>query len=134
MLKHFRSRKGFTLVEILIVVVMLAILFAIAVPIYVAYVASARSAEAQEAINSIKAAANVYRARTGNWPGSVDQMDQLEFEEVTTRRWNFNIVVSGQGISQISATSTGQMPGGAGKTVTLNIITGEWRGYGFDNY
>ena len=134
MLKHFRNRKGFTLVEILIVVVMLAILFAIAVPIYVAYVASARSAEAQEAINSIKAAANIYRARTGSWPGNIDQLDQLEFEEVTTRRWNFNIVIGGQGITSISETSTGQMTGGAGKTVTLNIVTGEWRGYGFDNY
>jgi prepilin-type N-terminal cleavage/methylation domain-containing protein len=134
MLKHFRNRKGFTLVEILIVVVMLAILFAIAVPIYVAYVASARSAEAQEAINSIKAAANVYHARTGGWPGNLDDLDQLEFEEVTTRRWNFNWVAGAQGLTQITATSTGSMPGGAGKAVTLNVVTGNWSGYGFDNY
>jgi len=134
MLKHFRNRKGFTLVEILIVVVMLAILFAIAIPIYTAYVASARSAEAQDAINSIKAASNVYNARTGNWPTNIDQLDQLVFADVTLRRWNFNIVVGGQGITSITATSTGQMPGGAGKSVTLNVVTGEWRGYGFDNY
>ncbi|MCP4582724.1 MAG: prepilin-type N-terminal cleavage/methylation domain-containing protein [candidate division Zixibacteria bacterium] len=134
MLKHFRNRKGFTLVEILIVVVMLAILFAIAVPIYISYVASARSAEAQEAINAIKAAAKVFQARNGQWPNNVQQMDQLlQFEEVTELRWTFNIVTAGQGLAQISATSLGQMPGGAGKVVTLDVRTGEWRGYGFDS-
>jgi prepilin-type N-terminal cleavage/methylation domain-containing protein len=134
MLKHFRSRKGFTLVEILIVVVMLAILFAIAVPIYINYVASARSAEAQEAINAIKAAAKVYHARNGVWPNNVQQMQHLlEFEDVTELRWSFAIISSGQGLSQITATSLGQMPGGAGKIVTLNVQTGEWSGYGFDS-
>jgi prepilin-type N-terminal cleavage/methylation domain-containing protein len=134
MLKHFGNRKGFTLVEILIVVVMLAILFAIAVPIYVNYVASARSAEAQDAINAIKAAANVQNARTGVWATNIDQLDQLMLDQVTTRRWNFNIVIGAQGITQITAISTGQMPGGAGKTVTLNVTTGQWHGYGFDTY
>ena len=134
MLKHFRNRKGFTLVEILIVVVMLAILFAIAVPIYTRYVAQARAAEAQEAINAIKSAANVFKARYGRTPNNIDQLEQLEFEDVTLERWNFNIVSTGQGISQITATSTSRMPGGAGKQVTLNVQTGEWRGYGFDTY
>ena len=134
MLKHLRKHKGFTLVEILIVVVMLAILFAIAVPIYINYVAQARSAEAQEAINAIKAAANVHHARYGQYPSSVEQMEQLEFEQATEDRWRFNIVVAGDGINEITATSTNQMPGGAGKQVTLNVRTGQWRGYGFDNY
>lgn len=134
MLNRLKNLKAFTLVEILIVVVMLAILFAIAVPIYSNYVAQARAAEAQEAINAIKAAANVFNARFNTWPTTVDQLNQLQFESVTTERWNFNIVAGGQGITQISATSTGRMPGGAGKVVILNVQTGEWRGYGFDNY
>ncbi len=134
MLKHLRERKGFTLVEILIVVVMLAILFAIAVPIYVNYVAQARAAEAQEAINAIKAACNVYHARRGVYPATIEQLDQLQFEPSTKDRWNFNWVVAGNGLNEISATSTGRMPGGAGKKVTLNVQTGEWHGYGFDTY
>jgi type IV pilus assembly protein PilA len=134
MSKHLKNLKGFTLVEILIVVVMLAILFAIAVPIYQNYVAQARAAEAQEAINAIKAAANVYNARTGSWPNSIDQLEQLEFEDVTLDRWTFAIVSGGRGINQITATSTARMPGGAGKQVVLNVQTGEWHGYGFDTY
>jgi len=133
-MKFFRSRKGFTLVEILIVVVMLAILFAIAVPIYTRYVASARSAEAQEAISAIWAASKVHHAETDTWANRVEQLKRLEFDEVTNRRWDFSITVTGRGINTITASSTGLMPGGAGKKVTFTVETGEWSGYGWDTY
>ena len=133
-MKFFRSRKGFTLVEILIVVVMLAILFAIAVPIYTRYVASARSAEAQEAISAIWAAEKVHNAETNTWATRIEQLKRLEFDETTTRRWDFTITVTGRGINSITATSTGLMPGGAGKQVTFTVESGEWKGYGFDTY
>ena len=133
-MKFFRSRKGFTLVEILIVVVMLAILFAIAVPIYTRYVASARSAEAQESISAIWAASKVHNAETNTWPSRIEQMRRLELDEVTKRRWDFTLTVTGRGIRTITATSTGLMPGGAGKRVTFTVENGEWSGYGFDTY
>lgn len=134
MLRRMRSSIGFTLVEILIVVVMLAILFAIAVPIYVRYVAQARAAEAQEAISAIWAASKVYNAQTGRWPTRVEQLQQLQFDRSMERKWTFTITVGGRGINTISAISTGLMPGGAGKQVTFTVDTGEWRGYGTDTY
>ncbi len=42
MFKFFKSKKGFTLVELMIVVVIMAILVAVAVPIYSAVTANAR--------------------------------------------------------------------------------------------
>jgi prepilin-type N-terminal cleavage/methylation domain-containing protein len=130
--RNFKHQKGFTLVEVLVVVVILAILAAIAVPIYLNYVNGARSAEAQEAISSIYAAAKVYHANTGTWPSNVRQLTQLTLDQVTINRWNFTISSGGTGINTITATSTGQMPGGAGKTVTFNARTGKWSGYGID--
>lgn len=133
MLKNFKQQKGFTLVEVLVVVVILAILAAIAVPIYLNYVNGARSAEAQEAISSVYAASKVFQANTGSWPSNVRQLQQLTLDRVTIGRWNFTISGSGQaGINTITATSTGLMPGGAGKTVTFDARTGRWRGYGID--
>jgi type IV pilus assembly protein PilA len=132
MLKNLKQQKGFTLVEVLVVVVILAILAAIAVPIYLNYVNGARSAEAQEAISSIYAAAKVHQANYGAWPTNVRQLNSLTLDQVTRNRWNFTIVAGGGRISSISATSTGQMPGGAGKTVTFNALTGKWSGYGID--
>jgi len=133
-MQFFRSRKGFTLVEILIVVVMLAILFAIAVPIYSRYVAGARSAEAQEAISAVLAAEKVHFAENGSYATRLDQLTRLELDQVTERRWAFNITVSGRGINAVTATSTGLMPGGAGKQVVYTAETGKWSGYGFDTY
>jgi len=132
MLGMFRKREGFTLVEVLVVVVILAILAAIAVPIYLRYVESARSAEAQEAISAIWAASKVFQASTGSWPTNVSQIRQLTLDGITRRRWNFTLVGGGQGINAITATSTGIMPGGAGKSVTFRVPEGRWEGYGID--
>jgi type IV pilus assembly protein PilA len=136
MLFKRHDNKGFTLVEVLVVVVILAILAAIAVPIYLHYVEGARAGEAQEAIGSIMAAAKVYHAETGNWPSDIRQMEQsnvLHLDEVVKVRWNFIINANNaRGIQTVTATSTGQMPGGGGKQVIYNGTTGRWSGYGTD--
>ena len=127
-----RETKGFTLVEVLVVVVILAILAAIAVPIYLQYVESARAGEAQEAIGSIWAAIKVRQAQTGSWVSDIRQLPNLNLDRIVKNRWNFTITPGANGIMSITATSTGQMPGGAGKIVTFNAQTGKWSGYGTD--
>jgi type IV pilus assembly protein PilA len=135
MLFKRHDNKGFTLVEVLVVVVILAILAAIAVPIYLHYVESARAGEAQEAIGSILAAAKVYHAETGQWPSDTRQLEQrnlLHLDKIVTLRWNFTINAGGDAIRTITATSTGLMPGGAGKQVIYDGGTGKWSKYGTD--
>ncbi len=126
-----RSAKGFTLVEVLVVVVILAILAAIAIPIYLNYVESARASEAQEAIGSIKAAAQIFQSQNGSWPTNVSQL-KLQLSQLVIDRWQFTIIAGGQGIQSIVATSRNKMPGGAGKVVTYDAVQGKWRGYGTD--
>jgi prepilin-type N-terminal cleavage/methylation domain-containing protein len=132
MLINRRETKGFTLVEVLVVVVILAILAAIAVPIYLQYVESARAGEAQEAIGSVWAASKVYHAEHGSWPTDIRQLNNLNLDRIVSARWQFTITPGANGIQRIAATSTGQMPGGAGKIVTFNAQTGKWTGYGTD--
>lgn len=133
MLTKFRSGKGFTLVEVLVVVVILAILAAIAVPIYLHYVESARAGEAQEAIGAVWAALKVQHAETGRWSTNVNQLTRLNLDPIVKDRWNFAITAGGvTGITKIQATSTGKMPGGAGKNVNFDATTGKWTGYGTD--
>jgi len=134
MLSRFHRRanqKGFTLIEILIVVVIVAILAAISVPIYVEYVKSARASDAKTTINAVWQAAQVFYQDKGEWPATIEELEQekyLEVADATRLQWTFSIV--GAPPITITAVSTEQMRGGAGHQVTYNIQDGSWTGYG----
>jgi prepilin-type N-terminal cleavage/methylation domain-containing protein len=54
MLNKFRSEKGFTLIELMIVVAIIAILAVVAVPQFTKYMKNAKTAEATEMLDLIK--------------------------------------------------------------------------------
>ena len=59
-------RKGFTLLELVIVVIVLGVLASIALPQYAGFVEKARAAEAVATIGSIKTAEIAYAAASAN--------------------------------------------------------------------
>jgi prepilin-type N-terminal cleavage/methylation domain-containing protein len=125
-----KDERGFTLVEVLIVVILVAILAAIAVPKYIQAVRGARASDAKVQINAILNAAKIYQQEAGTWPADLTTMEEggyLELDQATKRMWTFQLV----GDQQIQATSTAEMKGGAGNVVTFNIQEGRWEGYGF---
>ena len=63
--KGEKKRAGFTLVELMIVIIIVGVLAAAAVPIYTAYVRKARTSEAKATIGSIRSAEEVYFAEHG---------------------------------------------------------------------
>ncbi len=63
-----RNRKGFTLIELMIVVAIIGILAAIAIPMYTANVNKAKLQEAVDTLGAIKDEVSNYVADRGTWP------------------------------------------------------------------
>ncbi|MBW2059365.1 MAG: prepilin-type N-terminal cleavage/methylation domain-containing protein [Deltaproteobacteria bacterium] len=61
------GKAGFTLVELMVVIIIVGILAAIAVPLYTDYTEKARVTEATGMIGAIITAEKVYKQRTGNY-------------------------------------------------------------------
>jgi prepilin-type N-terminal cleavage/methylation domain-containing protein len=64
---NWGSKKGITLIELLIVIVIVGILAAIAIPSYTGYMVRARRADAKTALEQFRAAQEMHRAERGGY-------------------------------------------------------------------
>jgi len=71
-----RHRKGFTLVELMIVVLILGALAAIAVPRIMGGAATARANGCATNIDLINSQIELYFANTGSWPANLQAVTQ----------------------------------------------------------
>ena len=80
--KRLRSQKGFTLVELMVVVVIIGILVAIAIPIYNNVTANAREKACAANIRALTGAAGMYLAEQGKYPEEIDELAPDYIDEV----------------------------------------------------
>ena len=136
MKKNNRMLEGFTLVEILIVVVIIGILATVAIPTYFKYVERGYASDAKVQIKNILQNAELYRQETGQWPTDVEiMMDEgfIELKRSILNKWEFTVQLEDDDIGtsgQISATSLPAMHGGEGHQVVFLVDEGEFVGYG----
>src|SRR5574344_1939679 len=67
-MKSLKSNKGFTLIELVVVIAILGILAGIAIPRFMDATATARGAKIVADLRTIDSAIMMYNAKTGNLP------------------------------------------------------------------
>ena len=72
-----RNKKGFTLIELMIVVAIIGILAAVAIPAYSGYTKRAKASEVTNAMGSVVASANEYFSDRGQWPADINTFDGI---------------------------------------------------------
>ena len=69
-----RNRRGFTLVELMVVVAVIGILAAIVVPMFANVQARTRIAKAQADLRAVASAVSIYQARLGVLPATIGEL------------------------------------------------------------
>ncbi|MCM8784151.1 MAG: type II secretion system major pseudopilin GspG [Candidatus Omnitrophica bacterium] len=81
-------RKGFTLVELMLVVIILGILVGMVVPRLVGRSEEARKAAARADIHgSIATALDMFEMDVGSYPQSIDELCKMPTDEIRGKRW-----------------------------------------------
>ncbi len=80
-MRNLRNRKGFTLIELMIVVVIIGIMAAIAIPKFSNASARSKEKEAEVILKQVYTMQETYRAEKGTYATTIAQLTTVGFEE-----------------------------------------------------
>ena len=120
-MRMLRNSKGFTLVELMVVVIIVLVLAGIAVPVYIHYIQEGKKSEAYAVTDSIVSGALVYFQKNDTYTGGTIT-NWLALDDVTNAQY-FSYALTGQGDAGFicTATVTGGWGPVAGKIIWTQI-------------
>lgn len=84
---NLRNRRGFTLIELMVVILILAILAALIVPKVLGRADQAKEAKAKADVASLSNALDTYRLDTGSYPSSEEGLEVLITQPSGVEGW-----------------------------------------------
>ncbi len=84
---QLRSQRGFTLIEIMVVIVIIALMGGIVGPAIFSKVQQAEETRVAQDIRAIENALKLYRLDNFDYPGQSDGLDALLTEPASARNW-----------------------------------------------
>lgn len=134
MFTFMKKDKGFSLVELLVVVIIMAILASIAVPIYLRYTEKGKAAAPKTYIRSVKQAYDTYFTTHGTTDGYEieEALDDAGIKQSVRKDWEFDVL--GNPPTEYIATSTSEYESGEGKQVRFIVEDNEYKGWGTDSF
>ena len=74
-----RRQKGFTLIELMVVMAIIATLMTIALPRYFSSLEASRETTLHQSLSSMREALDHYYGDTGRYPDSIEQLVELRY-------------------------------------------------------
>jgi type IV pilus assembly protein PilA len=120
MFKRMKNQQGFTLIELMIVVAIIGILAAVAIPNFLKYQAKSKQSEARVLLSGLYTSEIAYFAEQnqyGDWAadytGAGISANDIGFEPASTPKYYKNISTVGAGTANFVTTATGNIDGDA---------------------